>query len=211
MLASRMSQSHSQLRFPPNLVELRLDGHFRAPLHNVSFPSSLRILHFGSGSNNHSLAASAWDPPEDLEELDLGDAWNRPCTQLHLPPRLRKLKFSDKFNQPIANERGECILILPDILTELRFGCGFRQSLRFLRLPPSLRFLSILTYYGDDDDDSDSGSAPGPPTLSDLPLHLPPCLRCLELDNESYFQAAWARHPQWPTRCAVKYMDGWVE
>jgi len=61
--------------------------------------------------------------------------------------------FSDQFDQPIEDAQGECRLILPDSLTELRFGRGFDRSLRCLRLPPALRFLAIPGMGRDDDGD----------------------------------------------------------
>jgi len=184
----------TQLRLPSNLHKLTFGSCFDRPLTGLHFPASLRVLRFGRYFTG-SLAVAAWTLPPMLEELHMGAVWNRPCTDLHLPPTLRKLTFSDHFNQPIENEQGECTLILPATLTELRFGSHFNQSLRCLRLPSSLRFLSI----------------PSPDasySVDELPASLPSRLQCLEVGSESLFYSRWAKHSQlWPNckQCAVQY------
>jgi len=192
----------SQLCLPSNLQQLSFGHAFDQPLTGLQFPASLRVLSFGR--LNQSLSSSSWSAPASLEELDLGGWWNRPCSDLHLPPTLRKLKLSNRFNQPVDNEHGECILHLPSTLTELRFGAYFNQSLRCLRLPRSLRLLSIPCSYHDT---STSLNRIQPP------LCLPPRLQCLEVWNESALHAhGWTQHPQWPKlikQCgtAVSYVE----
>jgi len=127
-----------------------------------------------------------------LEEMHMGFEWNQPCTDLHLPPTLRKLTFSQCFNRPLENAHGECFLHLPSSLTELRFGIDFKQSLRSLRLPSSLRLLSIPYPYANY-------------TVDELPVSLPSRLQCLEVWDEKCFQSSWAAHPCWPKQCAVGY------
>jgi len=191
----------SRLRLPSNLVKLSFGSAFNHPLTDFQFPVSLRALQFG-WLFNQSLARDAWSPPSNLEELHLSSRWDRPCTGMHLPTTLRKLTMPWEFNQPVENERGECILHLPDTLTELRFGSTFNQSLRNLRLPNSLRFLSLQRPHHD--------------TSTNLnriqpPLSLPPGLQCLEVYNESALHAqGWAQHPQWSTliqQCAISYVE----
>jgi len=128
----------SQLRLPSHLQTLRFGSAFNQPLTGLRFPPSLRVLRLGF-SFRRSLESSAWSPPEQLEELHLGGKWNRSCTDLHLPTRLRKLTLSNEFNEPIENEQGECSLILPSTLTELRFG----HDLPSLTLPPSARLITL--------------------------------------------------------------------
>jgi len=187
------NQPVTKLRLPANLVKLSFGHAFDRSLTGLQFPPSLRVLEFGF-SFDQSLARDAWTPPRNLEELHLtGHCWDRPCAELYLPPRLRKLTLSFPFNQPVENERGECILHLPDTLVELRLGRRFNQSLRSLHLPASLRLLSI--------------PCPGASyTVDQLPASLPR-LQCLEVWNESAFHAqGWAQHPQWPRliqQCAI--------
>jgi len=109
----------TQLRLPPNLHKLTFGHAFDRALSGVEFPSSLRVLQLGRNFN-HSLSAAAWTPPPSLEEFDMSrcKSWNRSWTDLHLPPTLRKLTFSDYFSQPLKDERGKCTLILPATLTE---------------------------------------------------------------------------------------------
>jgi len=180
----------SQLRLPPNLHKLTFGVDFNQALTGLQFPSSLRALTFGR-KFKQPLGRNAWAPPPDLEELHMGTEWNLPLTDLHLPPRLRKLTLSDKFNRSIENDEGECQLNLPSTLVELRFGCFFSHSLRSLRLPPSLRFLSVP-----------GGSAKY--SVDQLPASLPARLSCLEVWSETMFQTSWAQHPQWPKQCAFK-------
>jgi len=185
----------ADLRLPSNLRKLTFGSSFNQPLTGLHFPSSLRVLTFSAnGKFNQSLARHAWEPPIHLEELTLGMDWNRPCTEMHLPSALRKLTLSYRFNQPIASDDGKCSFMLPDTLVELRFGLEFKQSLRSLQLPPSIRLLSHPD--------------PTPRSACDLPSHLPPRLRLLEVWNESVFHSTWANHPTWPKQCAVKYRDG---
>jgi len=179
----------TQLHLPSNLQRLTFSRLFDQPLTFLQFPPSLRVIRFGERFNQ-SLAAGAWTPPPGLEELILFGCWNRPCTDLHLPPKLRKLTLPFFFNQPVENEHGACILNLPDTLVELRFGETFNQSLRNLQLPHSLRFLSLPNSYCYNSI-TDNRIQP--------PLSLPPRFQCLEVYNESAFEAqGWAQHPQWP-------------
>jgi len=187
----------SQLRLPSNLRNLTFGHAFNQPLTGLQFPASLRVIRFGRHFNQ-SLGTDAWSPPCGLEELDMSACrdWDRPCTDLHLPPRLRKLTLPDRFNQPLENEQGECTLSLPETLVELRFGHSFDQSLRFLHLPPSLRFLSLLGF-----------SLPVDPSVDEPPASLPAQLQCLYVTygKRARVESSWAQHPNWPKQCAVYY------
>lgn len=77
--------------------------------------------------------------PQSVTELHLGDNFNKSISRnsCKFPAQLKKLTFSDKFNQPIPAG------VLPDALESLCLGKFFDQPLTVGSLPASLTFLNL--------------------------------------------------------------------
>ena len=186
----------SDLRLPATLQRLTL-RRFLGPIDaSYCWPPTLRALHLYSIDS--PLSDVQW--PVALEELELS-VWNLPCHQLRLPPRLRKLRFGEEFNQSVAdlelpstlewlgfgdkfNQPVEGVLRLPMRLQQLHFGSGnntdtFNQPLTNMQWPSSLQSLFL-------------------PMSLDLPLEglprlLPPSLRALHRyeSADATIESAW--------------------
>lgn len=104
-------------------------------------PEGLQSLFLGFGVRNHA-SLSSLRLPSSLTLLDLSLAFelDQPLESLSLPPQLRSLHLSRKFNQPVEDVR------LPPSLTELKFqwnGGRFNQPIERLQLPAGLRTLLL--------------------------------------------------------------------
>ena len=184
----------SDLRLPATLQRLNLRGFEGLIDASYCWPPTLRALCL-SGISNLPLSDVQW--PVALEELDLM-GWNLPSP---LPPRLRKLRLCDRFNQSVED------LELPSTLEWLGFGDSFNQPVEgVLRLPMRLQQLHFGSGYSIDKFNQPLTNMQWPsslqslflPTASKLPLEglprlLPPSLRALHRyeSDDAKIESAW--------------------
>jgi hypothetical protein len=127
-------------RWPASLREMTYEVYSSSysgsdPFLPLKWNDGLEILRLRSYALNRPILD--WHPPTSLTELEMPFSWNCPLTQLHLPPRLRKLTFGSSFNQPIRATEIEW----PESLETLMFGDGFTQSLNAWTPPANLTHL----------------------------------------------------------------------
>ncbi|KYQ96668.1 hypothetical protein DLAC_03954 [Tieghemostelium lacteum] len=113
----------------PIQLEILNLGIFNQILLPNSF-ANLKILKF----NNFTQPIPEGVLPPTLERLYLGRLWNHPLEQNTFPPNLKKLKFSDSFDQALPYQ-------LPNYIESLTFGDYFNQEVK--NLPKYLRKLNL--------------------------------------------------------------------
>lgn len=79
--------------------------------------------------------------PDTLTHLTFDDDFNQSLADVTLPPKITRLTFGLRFDQPL-----DCVH-LPDTLTHLTFGDAFDQRLENATLPPMLTHLTFGYYF----------------------------------------------------------------
>jgi len=133
------------LRLPPSLTALALDGDFDQPL-------------------------TDWTPPAGLRELRLGGWWDNSVAALRLPPRLEVLTLSRGFNHPV--EQLALPPSLTELHLGVSRSAAFSKTVSGLRLPAGLRVLSLPSF-GRTNDSAALLAPPAviPPSLRELRVH----------------------------------------
>ncbi|GAM24868.1 hypothetical protein SAMD00019534_080430 [Acytostelium subglobosum LB1] len=80
--------------------------------------------------------------PDSLTSLTIwANDWNQPIVPGSLPPRLKRLKFNDRFNQPIAEGT------FPPSLKRVNFGGAFNQPLTLSNCPATITRVRLHELY----------------------------------------------------------------
>lgn len=132
--------------WPPRLKRLSFGAKWNRSLvgARASWPASLEVLHFGTGFDKPLQGKDGIGFPPGLQEIDLGGVFNQQLSGVEWPSELRKLTFSEYFNQSLEfHAAGGVGVSFPQGLREISFGSRFDQEVARVAWPKGLETLTF--------------------------------------------------------------------